>query len=250
MNLETTDVNVACPGHPPEIRVAEETQFVEALSFPAFQDPPGIISLERKLAHDLKIAAFARGFKNSSQSRFAQRPATELVLWRSWPAMMGHTRYEDIDVLMTGLLGEVAVRRRHRSTTRLARDGTRSIFPPEAEAHGWLSRIDKAESSDGNPLSQACFAYAQTVLNHPYTDGNGRLARAMFQRSLGRSGVLSGPFLPLGPLVYSNHQAHDRALQHLGHTGDWGPFVTIMVALTGKASAFTKHIHSQKSRPS
>lgn len=241
------DIEVACPDQLPHIGDGQSTTIAEALSFGVFRNPSAIADLDRRLAQDLKIAAFAKGFKKSSQSRFAERPASEPTLLRLWPAMKGNTRYEDIDELLTGLLGQPAVRRQHRSRTRLARDGTRSIFPPEAEARGWLSRIDAAESGATNALAQACFAYAQTVLSHPYTDGNGRLARAMYQRSLGRSGLLSGPLLPLGPLVYANHHVHDRALQHLGHTGDWDPFVTIMIGLTRKAAAFTRHTHLQGS---
>lgn len=127
---------------------------------------------------------------------------------------------DTMDALVTDLLGRDAVHRTHRATTRYARDGTRSVFPPAEQAAGWLDRIEAVEQTHPHPFASACFAYAQTVLSHPYQDGNGRLARAMYQRSLGRSGLLAGPLLPLGPLVYANHRVHDRALRHLGMTGN------------------------------
>lgn len=236
---EHVDIAVACPQVQPLIDVAQRHQFEDALSARIFRGVSTDRELERRLAHTLKAEAFARGATKSSQARFDDRPATEPALRPLWPKLMGHTRIADIDNLLNALLGETSVHRQHRSTTRYAHDGTRSVFPPVHEARGWLGRIDASEGSETDPLAQACFAYAQTVLSHPYQDGNGRLARAMYQRSLGRSGLLSGPLLPLGPLVYANHRVHDRALQHLGSAGDWSPFVAVMLGLTRKAAAFT-----------
>ncbi len=197
------------------------------------------MELERRLAHILKAAAIARGATKSSQARFDDRPATEPALRSVWPDLIARTRIADIDDMLTALLGETSVHRKHRSTTRYARDGTRSVFPPVDEAMGWLDLIEASERTETDPFAQACFAYAQAVLSHPYNDGNGRLARAMYQRSLARSGLLAGPLLPIGPLIYANYRVHDRALQHLGSTGDWGPFVAVMLGLTRKAAAFT-----------
>ena len=233
------DIPVACPQAPPRIDDVQRHQFDVAISDKVFRGASTPCERERRLAHILKAEAFARGATRSSQARFDDRPAAEPALRSVWPDLMARTRIADIDNLLTALLGETSVHRRHRSTTRYARDGTRSVFPPVDEAMGWLDRIDASERTETDPFAQACFAYAQTVLSHPYQDGNGRLARAMYQRTLGRSGLLSGPLLPLGPLVYANHRIHDRALQHLGSTGDWDPFVAVMLGLTRKAAAFT-----------
>lgn len=233
------DIAVACPRSPPLTDVVQRRQFDHVFSERIFRGVSTDCELERLLAHALKAEAFARGFAKSSQARFDDRPATEPALRSLWPKLMARTRIADVDKLLSALLGESSVHRQHRSTTRYARDGTRSVFPPVDEARGWLDRVDASERPGIDPFAQACFAYAQAVLSHPYNDGNGSLARAMYQRSLGRSGFLSGPLLPLGPLVYSNHHVHDRALQHLGSTGDWAPFVAVMLGLTRKAAAFT-----------
>lgn len=244
------DIPVACPQAPPQIDDDQRHHFDVAISGEVFRGASTTCELERRLAHILKAEAFARGATKSSQARFDDRPTAEPALRSVWPDLVGSTRIADIDNLLNALLGETSVHRQHRSTTRYAHDGTRSVFPPIDEARGWLDRIDASERTETDPFALACFAYAQTVLSHPYQDGNGRLARAMFQRSLARSGRLHGPFLPLGPLVYANHRLHDRALQHLGTTGDWGPFVAVILGLTRKAAAFAAHTLSlERSMP-
>lgn len=203
--------------------------------------PDAVPSLERNLAHELRRSLEVRSGTTIPFAIFDNRPAVEPVLSGAWEALIADTPRQAITDILGHLLGHPAIERKGTSATVRARDGTRSVFPPAVEAAGWLDRIDAAEHCGLDPFALACFAYAQTVLSHPYQDGNGRLARAMFQRSLARSGRLHGPFLPLGPLVYANHRLHDRALQHLGTTGDWGPFVAVILGLTRKAAAFTAH---------
>lgn len=201
------------------------------------------MDLDRLLIQALKAPATGERIPDFYH-RLEDRPSAQAAVVRAWAGLMGPTRMDTMDALVTDQLGRDAVRRTHRSTTRYARDGTRSVFPPAEQAAGWLDRIERVERTHPHPFAMACFAYAQTVLSHPYQDGNGRLARAMYQRSLGRSGLLARPLLPLGPLVYANHRLHDRALQHLGMTGDWDPFVEVMLGLTRKAAAFSRHVLS------
>ncbi len=89
-----------------------------------------------------------------------------------------------------------------------------------------------------------CHAYAEVALSHPYTDGNGRLARALYQRAFAHAGLLNAPLIPLGPLLYLNHKTVIAVLVHLGTTGEWPPFLKVMARLTHKALAFTEHYMS------
>lgn len=235
------DYGVRCPIDPPRADPRQTCGLDVAVNilqrFPVNDLP----HLERALSTRL-WAAFAKSGQTSIPFHtFNERPAVEPVLLDVWPEFVGKNM-PPVSDLTSDLLGRPAIERHGPSATVRCCDGTRSVFPPTAEAADWLHRIRAAEAGDPEPFALACFAYAQTVLSHPYNDGNGRLARAMYQRSLGRSGLLAGPLLPLGPLVYANHRVHDRALQHLGSTGDWGPFVAVMFGLTRKAAAFTAHI--------
>lgn len=242
------DIPVACPQAPPRIDDVQRHQFDVAISDEIFRGASTTCELERRLTQTLKAEAFVRGATSIPFFVFDDRPAVEPALRAAWPSFTGSGARLAIQALLSDLLAEPAVERQGPCATVRAQDGTRSVFPPATEAAGWLDRIDAGERSSPDPFAMACFAYAQTVLSHPYQDGNGRLARAMYQRSLSRSGLLSGPLLPLGPLVYANARVHDRALQHLGAAGDWGPFVEVMLGLTRKAAAFTRHALARTDR--
>jgi hypothetical protein len=232
------DFCVRCPIDPPRMEPRQTCSLDVALNvLQRFRvsDPP---HLERALSTRL-WAAFAESGETSIPFHiFNERPAVEPVLLEVWPELV-RKEMPPVSDLTSDLLGRPAIERQGPSATVRCLDGTRSVFPPPAEAAGWLHRLQTVEAARHPPFAQACFAYAQTALSHPYNDGNGRLARAMYQRSLARSGLLAGPYLPLGPLVYASHRVHDRALQHLGSTGDWGPFVGVILGLTRKAAAFT-----------
>lgn len=239
------DIGVRCPDAPPRLGVDQARALNVAVEHLRISGTDDTESLERTLAHKLRDTLAARGATSIPFFVFDDRPAVEPALRVVWPSFTGSGSRLAMQALLSDLLAEPAVERQGPCATVRARDGTRSVFPPATEAAGWLERIEAAERSNPDPFAMACFAYAQTVLSHPYQDGNGRLARAMYQRSLGRSGLLSGPLLPLGPLVYANARVHDRALQHLGAAGDWGPFVEVMRGLTRKAAAFTRHTLAQ-----
>lgn len=198
---------------------------------------------ERRLALYLHTAACKHGPVAIPYHVFAERPATEPVLASAWTSLLGQTTETDIDGLASALLGRLARRRSGPSATVRSNDGSRSVFPPPEVAGGWFGRLEEAERASRDPFALALFAYAQTVLSHPYEDGNGRLGRAMFTRALARGGWIDAPVLPLGPLVYANHRVHDRALQHLGGTGDWEPLVRVMVGLTRKALSFVTDLN-------
>lgn len=232
------DFSVRCPNDPPRIAPRQTCGLDMALN--ALQMSPGreLPRLEQALSGRLRAALAGSGGASIPFHTFHQRPAVEPVLLEVWPEFVRQAM-PPVSDLTSDLLGKPAIERQGPSATVRCLDGTRSVFPPPAEAAGWLHRLQAAEAARHPPFALACFAYAQTVLSHPYHDGNGRLARALYQRSLARSGLLAGPYLPLGPLIYANHRVHDRALQHLGSTGDWGPFVEVILGLTRKAAAFT-----------
>ena len=239
MRNDDFDISVRCPDNLLRLHQTQIRTFDAIQGFPSVEGANDGRPLERLLAPQLQATFSKRGETSIPFHLFDSRPAVEPVLIKAWPNFVATLSRPSITDLLSNLLGEPAVERQGLHATLRCRDGTRSVFPAASDAAGWLDRVGAAEAEGGHPFALACFAYAQTVLSHPYRDGNGRLARAMFQRSLGRSGLLGGPFLPLGPLVYANHRVHDRALQHLGSTGEWDPFVSVMLGLTRKAAAFS-----------
>lgn len=241
-DVSRRDLQIAFPEVSPAVTLGHCGTLLNALMdiVPTHSLPP-MRSLEKCLSRALRREPAASGGTPIPFAVFDERPAAEPILSVAWTAFISDTVRQTISPILSGLLGHPAEPRQGPSATHRARDGSRTVFPPASEAAGWLDRIDASERTSADPFALALFAYAQTVLSHPYRDGNGRLARAMYQRSLARSGLLHGPFLPLGPLVYANHRIHDGALQHLGTTGDWNPFIAVMLGLTRKAAAFTAH---------
>jgi hypothetical protein len=58
-----------------------------------------------------------------------------------------------------------------------------------------------------HPLLHATGVYFDTLLIHPLPDGNGRLARLLFQASLRQTMGLKAPIFPLGPACAANRPA-------------------------------------------
>ncbi|MDE9367531.1 Fic family protein [Luteipulveratus sp. YIM 133132] len=71
-----------------------------------------------------------------------------------------------------------------------------------------------------NPLLTAVLAHAQFETIHPYTDGNGRVGRALFHGVLHRAGVVTGGVLPLSLALAKDTSAYVDALTAYRHDGD------------------------------
>ena len=156
-----------------------------------------------------------------------------------WPNWMRHgwTAFEARQ-LVSALVGVEVPNRSGPIHTEADPDGVSTVFPEAEDAKGWLDRVrSQVEADNLTPFTSACFSYAVVALNHPFPDGNGRLARAFFHGALGRSLGLTCPFIPLGPICYLHHRRLGAGLRSLSATGDWEPFVGMMADFTSEALA-------------
>lgn len=196
------------------------------------------MELERCLAGELATSSYARG---QPFERFNERPASEPVMAGKWERLARGPMTEALaDNLVSSLLGHPARIREGGGCSAGNAQGVRSHYPDPWIAKGWIERLAEWDNRSASPFVSACLAYAEIAISHPYTDGNGRLARVGFQRALARRSQLSAPLLPLGPLIYANHKAVIAALVHVGTTGRWEPMLTTMAQLVRKSSAFTR----------
>lgn len=203
-----------------------------------------VAPLERLLVHDMTQRWADQGQRTGTVpfNRFLARPGSETILSEFWSTMAGGPATDTlVENLIAGLTGAPAGVRSGQITSAPDRSGTRTVYAPPDIAAGWIDRVNAAEMTVGDPYILACHAYAEVALSHPYSDGNGRLARAMFQRAFGRAGLLEAPLIPLGPLIYLNHKLVIHVLVRLGTTGDWAPFLALMARLTHTALDFTEH---------
>lgn len=171
---------------------------------------PGRIALRHPAAAGFRFA------DHEDNAHLLARPPSELAAWRLWrlldagpldaPALPGLARLLGGDA---GPVGEGGM------VTDRSASGHRFLFAPRAEVPArlerLLARVD-APAPALPPLLHAAGIYLETLLVHPWRDGNGRLARLLFQASLRRTIGLAAPLLPLGPAKALHRGHHLRAL--------------------------------------
>ncbi|MEM9419801.1 MAG: Fic family protein, partial [Planctomycetota bacterium] len=98
------------------------------------------------------------------------------------------------------------------------RDGEIMHTPPPAEElDDRLARLcDFANQDHGqrhfiHPVVKACVLHFQVGFDHPFCDGNGRTARALFYWSMLRSGYWLFEYLPISRLIFAGAVKYARA---------------------------------------
>ena len=93
--------------------------------------------------------------------------------------------------------------------------------PPEAESLMWrmerLCQFANATSEDGpfvHPLTRAILLHYMLGYDHPFVDGNGRTARALFYWSLARSGYWLMEYVSISRLLRQAPAKYARAYLH------------------------------------
>jgi Fic family protein len=71
-------------------------------------------------------------------------------------------------------------------------------------------------------IVQAAMAHLNLVMIHPFSDGNGRMARGLQTLVLARSGVVASPFSSIEEYLGRNTQAYYSVLGEVGG-GSWSP---------------------------
>lgn len=160
---------------------------------------------------------------------FYLRPACEPILHRFWESLRAWSLTDALcDDMASCLAGVPNPRRRSASQSIPGPDGLRTVFINPDEAGGWFDVLESLESADLDAFSFAGAVFAATVVHHPYSDGNGRMARALLQGALASRGVLKTPSLALGPASYKHSGALITAIRTLGGEGDWTPFFRVL----------------------
>ena len=161
--------------------------------------------------------------------RFEERPCFEAVLVDHWHDMtkrpLGRADYNRI---ASDLTGKPMAPRTGPTWCDSVSTGRPTEWPTAAVAAGWRERLTLGSETAVGAFAAAVFAYGQTILSHPYPDGNGRLARALFTTTLAREAGLAAPTLVLGPIFYANHKRLAAAVRTVGIVGEWGPLVEFL----------------------
>lgn len=194
----------------------------------------------RGLANDLKCTC-ASMFAQSDESadnkllrRLLLRPSAPPIVYsylskfRDEPFSGGAW----VDDLVSALVGRNVSPRDGDVFSTKDSSGIRVKYPAAAVSGSWLPFTQLALSKNiENPVASAGISYAAIVLNHPYADGNGRIARAFLQGSLHRSGIYSSPFLPIDTAFSLSGVRLIRSLKDLSDYGNWKDYLEVFSSI-------------------
>jgi hypothetical protein len=184
-----------------------------------------IFGLELRLAYHYEhVAPPAPQRRPQSLRKFFLRPAVEPILF-SWkedldPESAGHATVDQYVSSVSGLLARV-----RDQDARSGKDerGNFAQFPDSDYAARYLKRIAAAVPTLAGPVRKAGYVFAESILSHPYLDGNARLGRGLALLTLSK---YLGGFtpLPLGPVLMAHNDRYIEALQSLAASGNWEEF--------------------------
>jgi hypothetical protein len=139
--------------------------------------------------------------------RHRGRPPSELAAQHLWERRAaGPLNQADLLEAARLLGGEARLRTDGMRTTRF-NSGHYKEFVARDQVEPRLDRLLRRINAGEprlHPLLHAIGIFFETTLIHPLSDGNGRLARLLFQVALRQTIGLTAPILPLGPACAAN----------------------------------------------
>lgn len=111
------------------------------------------------------------------------------------------------------------------------RAGNQIYFPPVSGVPRQIERLRLflADRGADPPLFTAAVACVLLLNCHPFTDGNGRTARVLFNHLLHCGGMPAHVYFPLYELARRSHGGYEIALRIAEIRGDWEPFVRFIL---------------------
>ncbi|MED5812874.1 Fic family protein [Mycolicibacterium sp. 050232] len=115
--------------------------------------------------------------------------------------------------------------------------GALYIPPPPETVQGYMNDLITFASRDDMPvLLQAAIAHAQFESIHPFTDGNGRIGRALINTILRRRGTTTRVVVPLASALVARRDDYFDALGSF-RSGNLGPLLGTFIRSARIASA-------------
>lgn len=166
------------------------------------------------------------------------RPAVEPVVCSYWSKLTSFDFDEPAALrLASALAGFPLV---YRRGVAVGRSATGDIgFEPLPVASTWIRKLREAWARPELTLALPMFAFAQAIMAHPFSDGNGRLARTLVHGALGRACGISGPVVALAPSFYRRANTLRTALTALSQSGDWSQFGATFLEVLSEAVTLT-----------
>lgn len=237
-------VRIACPPLPRNAGFGVlDLPFSLELRSSRQRHPIDAIGLELRVAFTIIASGDSADDEHSFWRRKCRelilRPAVEPLLLAHWSKLksleMTELQVASFSSLQVG--SKVEARTKHCYGLW---DGGNVRFEAADQARTWWKDIQAVASEPELASILPAYAFARTIIAHPYPDGNGRLARALVHASLARTAGLSAPALPLAPAFYLNATEVAAGLRNLSATGDWNAFSRVFDRVLGAAVALVR----------
>jgi Fic/DOC family len=168
------------------------------------------------------------------------RPAVEPIAHAHW------ARFHDFSVdescalrIASALAGRPLAYRKGPAVGRSIKGDVRF---PALEGAGWLDKLKDAARSPSLRAVLPAYFFAQTIMTHPFSDGNGRFARLMVHAGLAQSAGMRGSMIALAPAFYRRADALGAALNNLHSHADWEGFYRLFFSTLDDALQLTRSL--------
>lgn len=112
--------------------------------------------------------------------------------------------------------------------------GNSIVFPPRARAGDQIDRLRKLLGRADIPaIFTAAMALALLTNCHPFRDGNGRVARLIFNHALRRGGMPPDVYIAFSELAGRSDGGYLIALRQGELRGQWEPFLEFVMTIIG-----------------
>ncbi|TXJ05740.1 MAG: Fic family protein [Aeromicrobium sp.] len=112
--------------------------------------------------------------------------------------------------------------------------------PPELVVDYVEDLLEFTNRTDLNPFVQAAIAHAQFESIHPFTDGNGRIGRALINTVLRRRGITRSVVIPIASALVAHRDAYFLMLQS-HRDGDAAPLIRAMARASAIAASESRN---------
>ncbi|TMJ18859.1 MAG: hypothetical protein E6G92_03260 [Alphaproteobacteria bacterium] len=182
-------------------------------------------------------------WKRKCRSLFL-RPAMEPIASTYW----GRFGVLDVDAstalkMASALAGRPLV---YRKGPAIGQSATGDVhFGPLVSVDDWLQNMQRVARTPELLPGLPVYCFANTIMTHPFSDGNGRVARVMVHAALARNLGLDSPKIALAPAFYRRGEALASALNTLNEHGDWSKINRVFFSVLDEAALLTRALHSR-----
>lgn len=206
--------------------------------------PAGVAGIELQVAlnlmqSELGVPPADNDFWPAKCQKLLVRPALEPIACAYWPRLATFDFDENFALLIASTLACRRLVYRTSPATGLGRLGDVAFEPIEV-ASQWLAKLKRCAEVAELRTALPAFAFAQVIMAHPFSDGNGRFARLTVHAGLARASGLALPAMALAPAFYRRGEALGRALTALSASQDWGPFYSLFLSTLDDSLTLTR----------